>query len=60
MKVSMLTLGCKVNQYESQVMLEQLCREGFSACAKGEKPDIVVINSCTVTATSDQIGRAHV
>ena len=37
MKVSMLTLGCKVNQYESQVMLEQLCREGFSACAKGEK-----------------------
>ena len=60
MKVSMLTLGCKVNQYESQVMLEQLCREGFSACAKGENPDIVVINSCTVTATSDQKVRQSV
>ena len=49
----MITLGCKVNQYESQAMLEDLCRKGFSACPAGEKPDIVVINSCTVTATSD-------
>lgn len=53
MNVSMITLGCKVNQYESQAMLEDLCRKGFSACPAGEKPDIVVINSCTVTATSD-------
>ena len=31
MKVSVITLGCKVNQYESQAMLDQLVRAGFSA-----------------------------
>lgn len=30
MKAYILTLGCKVNQYESQAMLEELCRSGFA------------------------------
>lgn len=54
MKVSVLTLGCKVNQYESQAMLEQLVSAGFSACEPSAESDVVLINSCTVTATSDQ------
>lgn len=54
MKVAVITLGCKVNQYESESMLSQLIRAGFSACPKGEKADVVLINSCTVTAASDQ------
>ena len=54
MKVAVITLGCKVNQYESEAMLSQLIRAGFSACPKGEQADVVLINSCTVTAASDQ------
>ena len=53
MKVSAVTLGCKVNQYESQAMLAQLVSAGFSACDDTEKSDVVLINSCTVTAMSD-------
>ncbi len=53
MKVSVITLGCKVNQYESQAMLNQLISAGFSAGEDGEESDIVIINSCTVTSVSD-------
>ncbi|WP_101697580.1 tRNA (N(6)-L-threonylcarbamoyladenosine(37)-C(2))-methylthiotransferase MtaB [Clostridium minihomine] len=53
MKVHVITLGCKVNQYESQAMLQQLMRAGFSSCPGGQAADVVLINSCTVTATSD-------
>lgn len=53
MKVSTITLGCKVNQYETQVMLNQLLQSGFSACQTGEDADIILLNSCTVTSTSD-------
>ena len=54
MKVSITTLGCKVNQYESQAMLEILQNAGFSLASCLEEADVVLINSCTVTATSDQ------
>ena len=53
MKVSVITLGCKVNQYESQAMLEQLASAGFTACDSTVESDVVLINSCTVTSTSD-------
>ncbi|WP_312693026.1 tRNA (N(6)-L-threonylcarbamoyladenosine(37)-C(2))-methylthiotransferase MtaB [Caproiciproducens sp.] len=53
MKVSAVTLGCKVNQYESQAMLAQLASAGFSVCDGAEESDVVLINSCTVTAMSD-------
>jgi len=52
MKVHVITLGCKVNQYESQAMLQQLQHAGFSPSI-GDSADVVLINSCTVTATSD-------
>ena len=53
MKVSTITLGCKVNQYETQAMLNKLLQGGFSACQTGEDADIILLNSCTVTSTSD-------
>ena len=53
MKVSTITLGCKVNQYETQAMLNQLLQGGFSACQTGEDADIILLNSCSVTSTSD-------
>ena len=51
MKVSTITLGCKVNQYETQA--NQLLQGGFSACQTDEDADIILLNSCTVTSTSD-------
>lgn len=54
MKAAFLTLGCKVNQYETEVMTEQLQANGFEIVAAGEKPDVLVINSCTVTEESSR------
>lgn len=54
MRVAFFTLGCKVNQYETQVMLEKLSQAGFDVVSHNDEADIYVVNSCTVTATSDQ------
>lgn len=54
MKAKIITLGCKVNQYESEAMLEALLAGGFQEASHQEEADLVVVNSCTVTATSDQ------
>lgn len=57
MKVFAITLGCKVNQYETQVMLSQMCRAGFIAASCEEESDVILVNSCTVTAASDHKAR---
>lgn len=57
MKVSIITLGCKVNQYESQVLLNRLRSAGFTVCEPAEESDIVILNTCTVTAMSDRKAR---
>lgn len=57
MKVRFLTLGCKVNQYETEAMLEMLQSQGFAAALDGKQADVLVVNSCTVTAQSDQKAR---
>jgi threonylcarbamoyladenosine tRNA methylthiotransferase MtaB len=54
MKVSVMTLGCKVNQYESQVLLNRLQAAGFTECGPLEESDVVVLNTCTVTSMSDR------
>lgn len=54
MKVKISTLGCKVNQYESEVMLSMLLENGFSKAEDSEPADIIIVNSCTVTAESDK------
>lgn len=60
MTVFFHTLGCKVNQYESEEMLEKLCDNGFIICENAENADVIVINSCTVTAESDRKSRQTV
>lgn len=54
MKISFHTLGCKVNQYETEAMREAFISAGHSAVSSGEPFDAAVINSCTVTAESDR------
>ena len=45
MKIRIYTLGCKVNQFESQAMLGQLLQRGFTQAADGEAADLTIINS---------------
>ena len=60
MKVKFYTLGCKVNQYESQAIGESLRKRGFRIIDGKEKADVVIVNSCTVTAAADQKTRQAV
>lgn len=48
------TLGCKVNQYDSEAMLESFERAGYRAVEFNSEADIYLINTCTVTGTGDQ------
>ncbi len=59
-KASIFTLGCRVNQYESDAIEEQLIKRNFQIVPFGEKCDIVIINTCTVTAESDRKSRQHI
>lgn len=54
MKFNIITLGCKVNSYESNFMKEALVKNRFSFCNLNEKCDILILNTCTVTDTSDK------
>ena len=56
MRIRFYTLGCKVNQYETQLLEELFAANGFAVVHAGEA-DIHVVNSCTVTATSDKKSR---
>lgn len=60
MKVAFYTLGCKVNQYESEYMAELLKNAGFEIVPSNEDADYYIINSCTVTSTADQKTRQSV
>lgn len=48
------TLGCKVNQYDSEAMLEQFFAHGYTAAKQGAPADVYVVNTCTVTGTGEQ------
>jgi threonylcarbamoyladenosine tRNA methylthiotransferase MtaB len=54
MKIAFHTLGCKVNQYETQILKEKFINKGFILSEEGEKSDVYVINTCTVTALSNK------
>ena len=60
MKVAFYTLGCKVNQYETEAMREAFIKAGHTSVAEDAPFDAVVINSCTVTAESDRKTRQTV
>ncbi|MCH5180470.1 MAG: tRNA (N(6)-L-threonylcarbamoyladenosine(37)-C(2))-methylthiotransferase MtaB [Erysipelotrichales bacterium] len=53
MKYYVETLGCKVNTYESEALKKLLDLEGY-VNAQNDEPDIIVINTCSVTSVSDQ------
>lgn len=53
----LVTLGCKVNQYETQLVKETLLQNGFREAVDQETADVCVVNTCTVTATGDSKGR---
>ena len=57
MKVAFYTLGCKVNQYETNGMIQAFLEKGFEIVDFSEKADIYVINTCTVTSISDKKSR---
>ncbi len=53
MNFSVYNFGCKVNQYESQVMTELMIKSGYTYTDNKNDSDIIIINSCTVTAVAD-------
>jgi len=57
---SINTLGCKVNQYESQQIRELLEKLGLRMAESPEKPDLVVVNTCCVTHTASAKSRQYI
>ncbi len=54
MKAAFYTLGCKVNQYESQAMEELFRRRGYEIVPPAQEADLYIVNSCTVTSSGDK------
>ena len=52
-----VTLGCKVNQYDTEAIREQVLRLGYREVPAGQPADVYVVNTCTVTSISDSKGR---
>ena len=55
--IKFYTLGCKVNQYDTQSIRERFLEGGFKEPADGRKADVYLINTCTVTSNADQKSR---
>ena len=53
-KVAFYTLGCKVNQYETESIKNQLIKKGYEEVSFEDKADIYIVNSCTVTSVADR------
>ena len=56
-KVAFCTLGCKVNQYETNGMIQEFEKAGYNIVEFDEKADVYVINTCTVTNMADRKSR---
>lgn len=54
MRAAFYTLGCKVNQYETQILIQQFWADGFDITDPSQQADVYVVNSCTVTSTGDK------
>ena len=57
MKFAIHTLGCKVNTYESDLIVRQMKDAGFEEVPFGEKADVIIVNTCTVTNIADRKSR---
>jgi len=66
-RIAVHTLGCKVNQYDSEAMLELFEKAGYTPVSIEEEAEVYLVNTCTVTGTGDQkslklirkLGREH-
>lgn len=56
-KLKTYTLGCKVNQYETEFVRQGLLRAGYQDVTEGETADVCIVNTCTVTAEGDSKSR---
>ncbi len=56
-KVAFITLGCKVNQYETNSMIQKFLQKGYEIVETTKKADIYIVNTCTVTNMSDRKSR---
>ena len=56
-KVAFHTLGCKLNFAESSTIGKELLNNGFQTVKPGEKADLCIINTCSVTETADKKDR---
>ena len=56
-KVAFVTLGCKVNQYESNAMAQKFIDKNYEICDIEDSPDIIIVNTCTVTNIADRKSR---
>lgn len=56
-KLRVATLGCKVNQYETELVRQGLHRAGYRDCQAAESADVCVVNTCTVTSEGDAKSR---
>ena len=56
-KVAFITLGCKVNQYETNAMIQQFIQKEYEIVESTQKADIYIVNTCTVTNMSDRKSR---
>lgn len=59
MKIKFFSLGCKVNSYEINALKASLLKENHTIC-EDDNPDVVILNTCSVTLTADQKSRQHI
>ncbi len=60
MKVAFQTLGCRVNVYDSEAMIEMFINDGYELVDFNEKADVYVINTCTVTNMGEKKSRQYI
>ncbi len=56
-RVAFFTLGCKVNQYETNGMIQKFEEKGYEIVNFSEKADCYIVNTCTVTSIADKKSR---
>jgi threonylcarbamoyladenosine tRNA methylthiotransferase MtaB len=59
MKAAFYTLGCKVNQYETQAVAQEFLRHGYVVVEEDQKADVYVVNTCSVTRMADRKSRQY-
>ncbi len=59
-KFTIVALGCRTNQYETQAFKDQLVGMGYSEAQEGEAADLCIVNTCTVTESADSSSRHEI